>query len=182
MRQNVSECHPLIIAIAVALTPEDLHSMSRQSLELAQPPRVLASAIGVALTAFSALHCPVRAGHHCRPRRCAGRARRIDRDRRAGAKLQSRYLRFEEVHRALRETPKSVTVITDQVIRDTGSLTLVDALRTTPALPSVRVRAATRRVTGRSFAASTPRATPLSMACVMSARKPARSSTSSASR
>ena len=28
--------------------------MSRQSLELAQPPRVLASAIGVALTAFSA--------------------------------------------------------------------------------------------------------------------------------
>jgi len=29
------------------------------------------------------------------------------------------------------ETPKSVTVITDQVIRDTGSLTLVDALRTT---------------------------------------------------
>jgi len=31
----------------------------------------------------------------------------------------------------LRETPKSVTVITDQVIRDTGSLTLVDALRTT---------------------------------------------------
>ena len=31
----------------------------------------------------------------------------------------------------LRETPKSVTVITEQVIKDTGSLTLTDALRTT---------------------------------------------------
>ncbi|CAE6942661.1 Ferrichrome-iron receptor [Pseudomonas marincola] len=31
----------------------------------------------------------------------------------------------------LRETPKSVTVISDQVIKDTGSLSLADALRTT---------------------------------------------------
>ncbi|WP_257205264.1 TonB-dependent receptor, partial [Pseudomonas monteilii] len=34
----------------------------------------------------------------------------------------------------LRETPKSVTVIPQQVIRDTGATSLVDALRTTPGI------------------------------------------------
>ncbi|ARU89767.1 TonB-dependent receptor plug domain-containing protein [Pseudomonas sp. M30-35] len=31
----------------------------------------------------------------------------------------------------LRETPKSVTIVSEQVIKDTGSLSLADALRTT---------------------------------------------------
>jgi len=121
--------------------------MSRQSLELAQPPRVLASAIGVALTAFS-----------------------------APSIAQS----VPDTTAARGDAPVALDELT--VIGEQEQSYKADTSASKKYTAPVRVRAATRRVTGRSFAASTPRATPLSMACVMSARKPARSSTSSASR
>src|SRR5690606_9613842 len=106
--------------------------MSRQSLELAQPPRVLASAIGVALTAFSAPSFAQSASDTASSRRDSPVALdevtvigEQEQTYKADASASNKYTA------PLRETPKSVTVITDQVIRDTGALTLVDALRTT---------------------------------------------------
>ena len=106
--------------------------MSRQSLELAQPPRVLASAIGVALTAFSAPSFAQSASDTASSRRDSPVALdevtvigEQEQTYKANASASNKYTA------PLRETPKSVTVITDQVIRDTGALTLVDALRTT---------------------------------------------------
>ncbi len=106
--------------------------MSRQSLELAQPPRVLASAIGVALTAFSAPSIAQSAPDITAARGEAPVA--LDEVTVIGEQEQSYKAdasASKKYTAPLRETPKSVTVITDQVIRDTGSLTLVDALRTT---------------------------------------------------
>ena len=80
------------------------------------------------------------------------------------------------------DTPKTVTVIPQQVIKDTGALTLADALRTTRVSPSARARAATPQATGHSSVASTPRAIRSSTVCATSPRKPARCSTSSRSR
>ena len=132
MRQNVSECYLLIIAIRSCINfSKDPHYMSRQSLELAQPPRVLASAIGVALTAFSipsmaqvvpAASSPSEAPVALDEVTVLGEQEQAYK---ADTSASKKYTA------PLRETPKSVTVITDQVIRDTGSLTLVDALRTT---------------------------------------------------
>lgn len=106
--------------------------MSRQSLELAQPPRVLASAIGVALTAFSVPSFAQSASDTASSRRDSPVALdevtvigEQEQTYKANASASNKYTA------PLRETPKSVTVITDQVIRDTGALTLVDALRTT---------------------------------------------------
>ncbi len=106
--------------------------MSRQSLELAQPPRVLASAIGVALTAFSAPSIAQSVPDTTAARGDAPVA--LDELTVIGEQEQSYKAdtsASKKYTAPLRETPKSVTVITDQVIRDTGSLTLVDALRTT---------------------------------------------------
>lgn len=105
--------------------------MSRQSLELAQPPRVLASAIGVALSAFSA-HSMAQAVPAASSPSQAPVA--LDEVTVLGEQEQAYKTdtsASKKYTAPLRETPKSVTVITDQVIRDTGSLTLVDALRTT---------------------------------------------------
>ncbi|HBC01203.1 MAG TPA: TonB-dependent siderophore receptor [Pseudomonas sp.] len=105
--------------------------MSRQSLELAQPPRVLASAIGVALTAFSAPSMAQVVPAASSPSEAPVALDEVtvigeqEQAYKADTSASKKYTA------PLRETPKSVTVITDQVIRDTGSLTLVDALRTT---------------------------------------------------
>ena len=105
--------------------------MSRPSLELSSNPRLLASAIGVTLTALSA---PT----------VAQETKKSPVDNQDPVALDSVTVvgEQEQSYKAdgsaskkytapLRETPKSVTVITDQVIRDTGALSLVDALRTT---------------------------------------------------
>jgi len=105
--------------------------MSRQSLELAQPPRVLASAIGVALTAFTAPSMAQVVPAASSPSEAPVALDEVtvigeqEQAYKADTSASKKYTA------PLRETPKSVTVITDQVIRDTGSLTLVDALRTT---------------------------------------------------
>src|SRR5690606_15581501 len=121
MRRNVSECVPLIIAIPTCVQTQGLHFMSRQSLELAQPPRVLASAIGVALTAFSAPSFAQSASDTASSRRDSPVALdevtvigEQEQTYKADASASNKYTA------PLRETPKSVTVITDQVIRDTG--------------------------------------------------------------
>jgi len=99
-------------------------------------PRVLASALGV-MTVFSA-------GDGVRAEEAAQqKSAKKDKDSKAVLSLETdSVVGFSEsdykVESAsnkftapLRETPKSVTIISQQVIEDTGSLSLVDALRTT---------------------------------------------------
>jgi catecholate siderophore receptor len=101
-------------------------SMSRQIPE-PNSPRLFASALGAAVTALS---LPAAAGAG----RPADEPVALDAVTVVGDQ-QEAYKADESASNKytapLRETPKSVTVITDQVIRDTGSLSLVDALRTT---------------------------------------------------
>lgn len=100
--------------------------MTHASLSLQNPPRLLASAIGVAVSALSGASV-VHAAEQ-------DDAVALDEVTVVGEE-DTGYKADESASRKytapLRETPKSVTVITDQVIRDSGSLTLVDALRTT---------------------------------------------------
>ncbi len=100
--------------------------MSRQIPE-PNSPRLFASALGAAVTALS---LPAAAGAG----RPADEPVALDAVTVVGDQ-QEAYKADESASNKytapLRETPKSVTVITDQVIRDTGSLSLVDALRTT---------------------------------------------------
>ncbi len=156
--------------------------MSRQSLELAQPPRVLASAISVALTAFSAPSMAQVVPAASSPSEAPVALDEVtvigeqEQAYKAATSASKKYTA------PLRETPKSVTVITDQVIRDTGSLTLVDALRTTSGITfgaGEGGNPAGDRPIIRGFNAER---TPSSTACVTLARKPARSSTSRASK
>mgnify|MGYP001173881981 FL=1 len=105
--------------------------MSRQSLELAQPPRVLASAIGVALTAFSAPSMAQVVPAASSPSEAPVALDEVTVLGEQEQAYKADISASKKYTAPLRETPKSVTVITDQVIRDTGSLTLVDALRTT---------------------------------------------------
>ncbi|WP_418643325.1 TonB-dependent receptor [Stutzerimonas kunmingensis] len=105
--------------------------MSRQSLELAQPPRVLASAIGVALSAFSAHSMAQAVPAASSPSQAPVALDEVTVIGEQEQAYKTDTSASKKYTAPLRETPKSVTVITDQVIRDTGSLTLVDALRTT---------------------------------------------------
>ncbi len=105
--------------------------MSRQSLELAQPPRVLASAIGVALSAFSAHSLAQAVPAASSPSQAPVALDEVTVIGEQEQAYKTDTSASKKYTAPLRETPKSVTVITDQVIRDTGSLTLVDALRTT---------------------------------------------------
>jgi len=98
--------------------------MTRTIERPAAAPRVLASAIG-AVTAFSAVNWA-----HAEE----GEALKLDAVSVVDAQEEESY-KAESASKKytapLRETPKSVTVIPQQVIQDTGALTLTDALRTT---------------------------------------------------
>lgn len=101
--------------------------MSRTIERPVAMPRVLVSALG-AVTAFSAVS-GARAGEAA----AADEALSLGTDTVVGVgedayKVESASQKYTA---PLRETPKSVTVIPQQVIKDTGSLTLADALRTT---------------------------------------------------
>jgi len=97
-------------------------------------PRILASALGV-VTVFSA-GGGVRAAEGAQGEAAKEVEKKgvlsLDSDTVVGEeddyKVESASKKFTA---PLRETPKSVTIISQQVIEDTGSLTLVDALRTT---------------------------------------------------
>ncbi|MDD0972690.1 TonB-dependent receptor [Pseudomonas fontis] len=99
-------------------------------------PRLLASAIGVALTATSAGHLAYAA--EATPAKDAaisldatsvtGQAEQTSTDYKVERASSSKYTA------PLIDTPRSVTVIPQQVMKDTNALTLQDALRTVPGI------------------------------------------------
>ena len=111
--------------------------MSRQQSQLpVSSPRLLASAIGVAITAGSAGHMAFAAE---KTEKAPNNAISLDATAINGeAQDDTSYKTDTSANKKytapLRETPKSVTVIPQQVIRDTGATSLVDALRTTPGI------------------------------------------------
>lgn len=98
---------------------------SMSSDRLASTPRLLATAVGVAITGMSAAQLaqadqtePLSLGTTT----VTGDA--VEGDYKVEQAQSSKYTA------PLRDTPRSVTVITEQVIQDTGALSLTDALRT----------------------------------------------------
>ncbi|UWF50192.1 TonB-dependent siderophore receptor [Pseudomonas sp. N3-W] len=111
--------------------------MSRQPSQLpVSSPRLLASAIGVAITAGSAGHLVFAAEKT--DDKAPSNAISLDATSVTGELDDTSYKTDTSASKKytapLRETPKSVTVIPQQVIRDTGATSLVDALRTTPGI------------------------------------------------
>lgn len=98
--------------------------MTRTIERPASAPRVLASAIG-AVTALSAVNWA-----HAEESEALtlDAVSVVDAQEEESYKAESASQKYTA---PLRETPKSVTVIPQQVIKDTGALTLTDALRTT---------------------------------------------------
>ncbi|VVN69678.1 TonB-dependent receptor [Pseudomonas fluorescens] len=111
--------------------------MSRQPSQLpVSSPRLLASAIGVAITASSAAHMAYAAQNT--DAKAPHNEISLDATSVVGEQDDTSYKTDTSASRKftapLRDTPKSVTVIPQQVIRDTGATSLVDALRTTPGI------------------------------------------------
>jgi catecholate siderophore receptor len=111
--------------------------MSRQPSQLpVSSPRLLASAIGVAITATSAAHMAHAAENT--DEKAPRNAISLDATSVVGEQDDTSYKTDTSASRKitapLRDTPKSVTVIPQQVIRDTGATSLVDALHTTPGI------------------------------------------------
>ncbi|WP_341522591.1 TonB-dependent siderophore receptor [Pseudomonas sp. G.S.17] len=106
--------------------------MSRQSPQsTAVQPRSLASAVGVAIAAMSAGHM-AHAAESTDEKAISLGATSINGEQDASYKTEESASR--KYTAPLRETPKSVTVIPQQVIRDTAATSLADALRTTPGI------------------------------------------------
>lgn len=111
--------------------------MSRQPIKIpVSSPRLLASAIGVALTATSAAHLAQAA--ESTESKAQGNSISLGATTVTGEQETGSYKTDSSTSKKytapLRETPKSVTVIPQQVIRDTAAMSLVDALRTTPGI------------------------------------------------
>ncbi len=106
--------------------------MSRQSLPSgAHSQRSLASAVGVAIAAMAAGHL-AHAAESADDKAVSLGATSINGEQ--DATYQTDESASKKYTAPLRETPKSVTVIPQQVIRDTGATSLADALRTTPGI------------------------------------------------
>ncbi|MGV8887482.1 MAG: TonB-dependent receptor [Pseudomonas sp.] len=112
--------------------------MSRQQPQLpVSSPRLLASAIGVAITAGSAGHMVFAAektDEKAPSNAISLGATAINGEAQDETSYKTDTSASKKYTAPLRETPKSVTVIPQQVIRDTGATSLVDALRTTPGI------------------------------------------------
>lgn len=97
-------------------------------------PRLLTCAIGVAITATSAPQMALAADSAPANDNVIS----LDATSIEGVQDETSYKTDSATSKKytapLRETPKSVTVIPQQVIRDTGATSLVDALRTTPGI------------------------------------------------
>ncbi|WP_448679336.1 TonB-dependent receptor [Pseudomonas nicosulfuronedens] len=113
--------------------------MSRQSTEFAgSKPRLLVSAVGVAITAMSGGHLAHAA--EASQKKSGQDVLSLDADTVVGTQQQDpttynvEKSSNEKYTAPLLDTPKTVTVIPQQVIKDTGALTLQDALRTTPGI------------------------------------------------
>jgi catecholate siderophore receptor len=105
--------------------------MSRQNVP-ASSPRALASAVGMAITAMSASHLAQAAD--------SGNGNAISlgatdiNAQQADTSYKTETSESKKITAPLRDTAKSVTVIPQQVIRDTAAMSLTDALRTTPGI------------------------------------------------
>ncbi|MDF3934922.1 TonB-dependent receptor [Pseudomonas citronellolis] len=110
--------------------------MSRQSAEAVSAPRLLVSAVGVAITAMSGSHFAQAA--ESAEKKPEQEVLSLDADTVVGQQSEETYnvqqSASQKYTAPLLDTPKTVTVIPQQVIKDTGALTLVDALRTTPGI------------------------------------------------
>jgi catecholate siderophore receptor len=95
------------------------------------PSRSIASAVGVAIAAISAGHM-AHAAENTDEKAISLGATSITGDQDASYKTEESVSR--KYTAPLRDTPKSVTVIPQQVIRDTAATSLADALRTTPGI------------------------------------------------
>ncbi len=112
--------------------------MSRQFVPATvSSPRLLASAIGVAITATSAAHLAY--ADEPAPARPAGPLTLDATSINAQAEQASTDYKVERASSQkytapLVDTPRSVTVVPQQVLKDTNALTLQDALRTVPGI------------------------------------------------
>ncbi|MBP5953240.1 TonB-dependent receptor [Pseudomonas iridis] len=112
--------------------------MARQPAQLpVSSPRLLASAIGVAITAGSAGHMVFAAEKT--DSKASGNAIALDATAITGEAQDSTSYQVEKASSPkytapLIDTPRSVTVIPQQVLKDTGALNMQDALRTVPGI------------------------------------------------
>ncbi|MBK5525766.1 TonB-dependent siderophore receptor [Pseudomonas sp. TH06] len=112
--------------------------MARQHAQLpVSSPRLLASAIGVAITAGSAGHMVFAAEKT--DSKAAGNAIALDATAITGEAQDPTSYQVEKASSPkytapLVDTPRSVTVIPQQVLKDTGALNMQDALRTVPGI------------------------------------------------
>ncbi|MEG2390253.1 MAG: TonB-dependent receptor plug domain-containing protein, partial [Pseudomonas sp.] len=112
--------------------------MARQPAQLpVSSPRLLASAIGVAITAGSAGHMVFAAEKT--DSKSSGNAIALDATAITGEAQDSTSYQVEKASSPkytapLIDTPRSVTVIPQQVLKDTGALNMQDALRTVPGI------------------------------------------------
>ncbi|WEJ73245.1 TonB-dependent siderophore receptor [Pseudomonas sp. PSE14] len=112
--------------------------MSRQSSDLVgNTPRLLASAVGVAITAMSGSHLAHAA--ESSEKKPSQDVLSLDADTVVGTQQDPTTYNVEKsaskkYTAPLLDTPRSVTVVPQQVIKDTGALTLQDALRTVPGI------------------------------------------------
>jgi catecholate siderophore receptor len=112
--------------------------MARQHAQVpVSSPRLLASAIGVAITAGSAGHMVFAAEKT--DSKASGNAIALDATAITGEAQDSTSYQVEKASSPkytapLVDTPRSVTVIPQQVLKDTGALNMQDALRTVPGI------------------------------------------------
>ncbi|MGN4047134.1 TonB-dependent receptor [Pseudomonas sp. SM4] len=112
--------------------------MARQHAQLpVSSPRLLASAIGVAITAGSAGHMVFAAEKT--DSKASGNAIALDATAITGEAQDATSYQVEKASSPkytapLVDTPRSVTVIPQQVLKDTGALNMQDALRTVPGI------------------------------------------------
>ena len=112
--------------------------MARQLAQLpVSSPRLLASAIGVAITAGSAGHMVFAAEKT--DSKASGNAIALDATAITGEAQDATSYQVEKASSPkytapLIDTPRSVTVIPQQVLKDTGALNMQDALRTVPGI------------------------------------------------
>ncbi|MFW0757578.1 TonB-dependent receptor [Pseudomonas sp. H11T01] len=112
--------------------------MSRQPSQLpVSSPRLLASAIGVAITAASAAHMAHAAEKT--DEKAPRNAISLDATSVTGEAQDQTSYQVEKASSPkytapLVDTPRSVTVIPQQVLKDTGALSMQDALRTVPGI------------------------------------------------
>ncbi|TWI54374.1 catecholate siderophore receptor [Pseudomonas duriflava] len=108
--------------------------MTRQ-LELSATPKLLASAVGVAITAFSNTSFAQQAGSASQDASVVDlSSTTVVGEQTDAGSYQTKESASSKYTAPLRDTPKSVTVIPTQVIKDTGALSLTDALRTVPGI------------------------------------------------